>query len=67
MGDLGGCSAGRAVVSGSGSAGCAVRRDRGTIEPGKAADFVATAANPLDDITALRQVSVTVKNGEVVG
>ncbi|GAB2832543.1 amidohydrolase family protein [Actinoallomurus bryophytorum] len=40
--------------------------NRGTIEPGKAADFTATAANPLDDITALRQVSATVRNGRLV-
>jgi imidazolonepropionase-like amidohydrolase len=38
----------------------------GTIEPGKMADIIAVDSNPLDDITALEDVSVVIKEGKQV-
>lgn len=38
----------------------------GTIEPGKMADIIAVDSNPLDDITALENVSVVIKDGKRV-
>lgn len=38
----------------------------GTIEPGKLADIIAVDHNPLDDITALENVSVVIKEGRQV-
>jgi imidazolonepropionase-like amidohydrolase len=38
----------------------------GQIRPGYAADFVAVAANPLDDLAALRTISLVVQDGRVV-
>jgi imidazolonepropionase-like amidohydrolase len=38
----------------------------GTIEPGKLADIVAVDGNPLDDITALENVSVVIKGGKQI-
>ena len=38
----------------------------GTIEAGKMADIIAVDNNPLDDITALENVSVVIKNGKQV-
>jgi imidazolonepropionase-like amidohydrolase len=38
----------------------------GTIEPGKLADLVAVAMNPLDDISALKSISAVIKDGKVV-
>lgn len=40
--------------------------DTGTIEPGKFADIVAVAGNPLDDITIMEQVVFVMKGGEVI-
>jgi imidazolonepropionase-like amidohydrolase len=40
-------------------------RTIGTIAPGFEADFVATAGNPLDDITAVRRVRFVMKGGRV--
>jgi len=40
-------------------------REIGTIAPGYEADLVATARNPLDDITAVRQVVFVMKAGRV--
>jgi imidazolonepropionase-like amidohydrolase len=41
-------------------------RDLGALESGKLADVIATAGNPLEDITALRNVSFVMKDGQVV-
>jgi imidazolonepropionase-like amidohydrolase len=40
-------------------------REIGTIEPGKIADLVFTARNPLADIANLRSVVITVKRGTI--
>ncbi len=40
--------------------------DLGTVEPGKYADLVATDADPLRDVSALRGVRWVMKGGEVV-
>ena len=42
-----------------------VTADAGTIEPGKLADLVALAANPLDDVGALLKVDFVMKGGQV--
>lgn len=41
--------------------------EAGTLEPGKAADLVAVAGNPLEDIEALREVRLVVRRGIEVG
>ncbi len=38
----------------------------GTIEAGKCADMIVTAKNPIDDISALRNVSMVVSRGDVL-
>ena len=42
-----------------------VDRERGAIQPGMAADIIATPENPLDDIQAVRKVAFVMKNGVV--
>jgi imidazolonepropionase-like amidohydrolase len=39
----------------------------GTLEPGKLADFVLLSANPLDDISKVRQVEAVYKGGQEEG
>ena len=39
---------------------------RGALRPGLAADLIATPGNPLEDITALKQVTFVMKDGKVV-
>ena len=43
-----------------------VEKQRGAIRPGLAADLIATPANPLDDIDALRHVTFVMKDGNIV-
>jgi imidazolonepropionase-like amidohydrolase len=43
-----------------------VEKMRGAIAAGLAADIIATPANPLENIQALRQVKFVMKNGKVV-
>ena len=38
----------------------------GSIEAGKSADFIVTRRNPLDDLTALRQLELVVCRGRAV-
>ena len=38
----------------------------GTIEPGKCADFIVTAKNPLEDLRALRQIEMVVAKGRKI-
>ena len=45
---------------------CGVGADVGTIEPGKRADIIAVAANPLDDIQNLRRLLMVFKDGRMV-
>jgi imidazolonepropionase-like amidohydrolase len=37
----------------------------GTIEPGKSADIIAVAGDPLDDVTALKSVGFVMKQGKI--
>ena len=43
-----------------------VERERGSIREGLAADIIATAGNPLDDISALKRVVFVMKNGRTI-
>jgi imidazolonepropionase-like amidohydrolase len=45
---------------------CGVGQDLGTIEPGKLADLIVVAADPLDDITNLRRLLLVLKDGRIV-
>ena len=45
---------------------CGVGEDLGTIEPGKLADLIVVAADPLDDITNLRRLLLVLKAGRIV-
>ncbi len=45
---------------------CGVGHELGTVEPGKLADLIVVGANPLDDITNLRQLRLVFKEGRIV-
>jgi imidazolonepropionase-like amidohydrolase len=54
-------------ILGQGAARSALRQDQiGTIEPGKAADLVLVAGNPLTNIDDLLNTVVTIKGGRIV-
>ena len=57
-----------ALAAGTKTAAGVIRRqeDLGTIEPGKLADLIAVAGDPLRDITTSRAIRLVVKNGTVV-
>lgn len=40
--------------------------ETGTIEPGKSADLIVTAENPLEDLRALRKVEMVVTQGRKI-
>jgi imidazolonepropionase-like amidohydrolase len=40
-------------------------KSRGAIRPGQFADIIATAENPLDNVSTLKQVNFVMKNGKV--
>ncbi|MCZ6617535.1 MAG: amidohydrolase family protein [Gammaproteobacteria bacterium] len=44
----------------------ALAEELGTIEPGKIADRLGVSGNPLQDITALENVAVVIKDGKLV-
>jgi imidazolonepropionase-like amidohydrolase len=48
-----------------GAALMALGEQIGTLEPGKLADLIAVAQDPLADVTALRDVSFVMKGGRV--
>ena len=54
-----------ALIAGTrgGAEACRVGHDVGTIEPGKRADLIAIAGDPLADITALRRITDVIKDG----
>jgi len=43
-----------------------IQKERGALAAGQAADIIATPANPLDDIQALRRVHFVMKDGKVI-
>jgi imidazolonepropionase-like amidohydrolase len=43
-----------------------VDKERGFLKPGMAADIIATAENPLDNIQTLRKVSFVMKDGAII-
>ena len=43
-----------------------VERERGAIRPGMAADIIATPADPLEDVQALKRVNFVMKDGAVI-
>ncbi len=58
----------QALVSATSSAAqtIGVERERGTLEPGRQADVVLLAANPLDDIRNTRKIRYVIKGGRLV-
>src|SRR5215813_4305053 len=45
---------------------CGVGGDLGTVEPGKLADLIVVADNPLEDIHNLRRLQLVLKEGRVI-
>jgi imidazolonepropionase-like amidohydrolase len=43
-----------------------VEKERGAIRPGLAADLIAMPGNPLEDIQALKRISLVMKDGRVI-
>ena len=43
-----------------------IDRETGSVSPGKRADLIVTVGNPLEDLKALRNVSMVVSGGEIV-
>jgi imidazolonepropionase-like amidohydrolase len=43
-----------------------IDKTRGAIKTGQSADIIATVANPLDNVNALKQVTFVMKNGNVI-
>jgi imidazolonepropionase-like amidohydrolase len=64
----GGMTTHEAIIAGtSGAAKCiGLEREIGAVEPGRVADVIAVAGNPLADITELQRVQFVMKDGQVV-
>jgi imidazolonepropionase-like amidohydrolase len=45
---------------------CNLGRRLGTLEVGKQADIIVVKGNPLEDIQAMKEVIIVIKNGEVI-
>jgi len=45
---------------------CGVGEDLGTVEPGKIADLIAVRENPMENINHLRNLSIVIKDGQVI-
>ena len=45
---------------------CGLGDQLGTIEPGKLADLIVVGSNPLEDLDALRDLRLVLKDGQVV-
>jgi imidazolonepropionase-like amidohydrolase len=45
---------------------CSLGDQIGTLEPGKIADILVVNSNPLDDLNALKDVRVVIRNGEII-
>ena len=43
-----------------------IDKEVGTLEPGKAADVIAVAGDPLRDVTVLKRVGFVMKSGRVL-
>jgi imidazolonepropionase-like amidohydrolase len=56
-----------AAITSNGAALLEVGDELGTLEPGKRADLVCVSGDPLDDLGALAEVGVVIKDGEIVG
>jgi imidazolonepropionase-like amidohydrolase len=54
------------VAGTSNAARQCVRPDLGTVAPGKRADLIVLTADPTQDISNLRKLSITILNGEIV-
>jgi len=54
------------VAGTSGAARQCVRPDLGTVAPGRRADLIMLTADPTQDISNLRELSMTILNGEIV-
>ena len=48
-----------------GAEACRIDADTGTLQPGKRADLIAVAGNPLADIAAMERVSLVMKDGVI--
>jgi imidazolonepropionase-like amidohydrolase len=57
----------QALVAGTrgGAQACRMDGEVGTIEPGKRADLIAVDGDPLADITAMRRVTLVIKDGVI--
>src|SRR4029453_2303272 len=62
-----GCSTRDALIAGTrgGAEACRVDAEVGTLTPGKRADLIAIDGNPLENIDALRNIRLVMKDGVI--